>query len=792
MEEFSVCERFYFDRIRENDPDLKVLPFHTSGMTDINVPAFNAVMKNNTNVTTVHLRGNKLTANGIREMSEMLRSQKSITHIDLSGNTNVDWSAADRDLQTLFQQNHYLKTLDVGDAEVSPELKELIGFNHIPLPLKLWVLSARRSDAIIPQNTNSTTAGCEVADFSQRPQRGAPEYTEACLQLFVTSVREYPRCVRVLDFSYNNVGDERTKELSKILSFTTTIVEVRLKNNNITSIGATALATSLQTNESVTELDLTNNVVGDKGVQAFVASIKRNRCALSYVHVQYNNISPPVLETFVTTLMYNAQPKALKSIFDDLMTNNIRVARVVLSQYEEEDVLRLNDASVRLLVKALVGNTSVTYVDLANNKISDDGAEQICHLLKNNNKLRTLVLDRNHIGEKGAKFVIEGVRYNSSLDEITLDNQQPPLPQSLLSDLDVLVSMNKHPIVLKKQGGMILDNDPSLLVFDISSYDGVRRCTERTLKILGETLKKNRTIRELYLGNNGGYATRESISDLVTLLTVGPGPSLVALHLENNRLNDTIVPVLCTFMETSRTLKTLNLSQNEFADDVERFIPVLTDSNHTVIELNLTKNPKVPAAVMDRVKMLTAYNTQRGIVKEALLRAERNDPSLTEINLVEYKADTGATSYRFSHQYNDKTVQLLSFALARNTFVVVLDLTGNDVTDEGMRYLADMLVQNRALVELRLNDNRITDVGFEFLTSAALQNRSLKTVIYDRNPISKDNPCRKKLHVALSSNANVKESVLNVFDGSEALSYDQMQLIDNEILKEALTSLKKS
>jgi Ran GTPase-activating protein (RanGAP) involved in mRNA processing and transport len=88
----------------------------------------------------------------------------------------------------------------------------------------------------------------------------------------------------------------------------------------------------------------------------------------------------------------------------------------------------------------------------------------------------------------------------------------------------------------------------------------------------------------------------------------------------------------------------------------------------------------------------------------------------------------------------DKGVQSLSHALSVNECSLIkLDLSQNDITDEGARYLAQMLKTNRILTKLSLSNNKISDNGVKFLADA-LQNRNntLETLSLTENKLLSD------------------------------------------------------
>jgi Ran GTPase-activating protein (RanGAP) involved in mRNA processing and transport len=94
----------------------------------------------------------------------------------------------------------------------------------------------------------------------------------------------------------------------------------------------------------------------------------------------------------------------------------------------------------------------------------------------------------------------------------------------------------------------------------------------------------------------------------------------------------------------------------------------------------------------------------------------------------------------WNNQLGDRGVQSLSNALSVNECSLIrLDLSQNDITDEGAGYLAQMLKTNRILTNLSLSNNKISDNRVKFLANA-LQNRNntLETLSLTENKLLSD------------------------------------------------------
>jgi len=94
----------------------------------------------------------------------------------------------------------------------------------------------------------------------------------------------------------------------------------------------------------------------------------------------------------------------------------------------------------------------------------------------------------------------------------------------------------------------------------------------------------------------------------------------------------------------------------------------------------------------------------------------------------------------WNNQVRDIGVQSLSNALSINRSTLKkLDLSQNDVTDEGARHLAQMLKTNKKLTHLTLSNNKIGDEGVQLLADA-LRNRNttLQSLSFTENKLLSD------------------------------------------------------
>ena len=103
---------------------------------------------------------------------------------------------------------------------------------------------------------------------------------------------------------------------------------------------------------------------------------------------------------------------------------------------------------------------------------------------------------------------------------------------------------------------------------------------------------------------------------------------------------------------------------------------------------------------------------------------------------------------------NNDGLKILMKALKINKTLTLLDLDNNNIGDEGAKVLAEVLKQNSTLENLYINRNNISDEGAIALAIALRQNLKLKKLYMNRNKIG--NKGAKALAIALTKSKNIE------------------------------------
>eukprot|EP00294_Goniomonas_avonlea_P007844 CAMPEP_0114561752 /NCGR_PEP_ID=MMETSP0114-20121206/12168_1 /TAXON_ID=31324 /ORGANISM="Goniomonas sp, Strain m" /LENGTH=731 /DNA_ID=CAMNT_0001747401 /DNA_START=118 /DNA_END=2313 /DNA_ORIENTATION=+ len=250
---------------------------------------------------------------------------------------------------------------------------------------------------------------------------------------------------------------------------------------------------------------------------------------------------------------------------------------------------------------------------------------------------------------------------------------------------------------------------------------------------LCEYLKQNSTLTELDLrrcaiGDSGAKKVSE-------FLLVNRG--LRKIILENNNIGDSGCLALVPGLENSRTLIELHLSRNKITGKGAAALASALASNRTLtlLDLSTSDNPNENAV------------GDEGCV--ALGRAVATNNVFLYLNLSGRNSisPTGAGAL-------GQGLSMMSCGLQS------LNLSGNNVGNNGAQYLSNGLKQNRSLTELKLSNCNIFDEGIAELGKGIRKHVGLVVLDLSRNSVGVNGA--RELGHTLADNPRIQQ--LGVFD----------------------------
>ena len=200
--------------------------------------------------------------------------------------------------------------------------------------------------------------------------------------------------LRILDLSYNNLGDFGLKALAPYLS--PELQELYLNDNGIGVYGVEALKLPA----TLQVLELRYNTLGDSGMQALAPKLP---AALQHLDLSYNDIGNEGVKVFASYMPANIQRLAFNSTYhscNKIDDEGIKMVAQKLPLTLQSLSLRCNSIGFEG-IKALASKLPIFLrsLDIGNNVIGDAGLKVLAENLPLT--LQKLVVCSNKIGDAG-------------------------------------------------------------------------------------------------------------------------------------------------------------------------------------------------------------------------------------------------------------------------------------------------------------------------------------------------------------------------------------------------------
>jgi len=402
--------------------------------------------------------------------------------------------------------------------------------------------------------------------------------------------------------------------------------------------------------------------------------------------------------------------KALQQLADGTQCISLRY------QPSSNERAEINDASVSVFTKAMVGNTTLTSLELDRNKLGDLAATALAATLATNHSLKSLDLDFNQIGDAGMCSIAGALKVNGGLHQLEMHGNSVGCfgAEQLSEALQVNTCLRT----------LSLDGNPlgNRGAFAIADALG-RNCTLRILSLhscgvgysatsrLAWSLERNTgsALQELSLGKNLiGDAGAARIAQMLKV-----NSKLHELRLEGNNICDVGALQLAKALEVNRYLRELWLLDNCISKEGVKHFSRALNRNSTLMRLSITAVVKKDTVMDDEIKDLQDNHQVRRAIKGAEEGNARLD--LPDSKLGDSGAIKVAEMIEKSHTLlglnlahcgiGDQGAARLAKALETNASILEVSLAGNAIGAEGAQRLMDVLQQNQTIYDMDLGGN---------------------------------------------------------------------------------------
>ena len=393
---------------------------------DINdCAALKHILMTNKNLSELHLSGNTFSSQALRLLQPALASSQ-LVHLAL-GKTQMDVEGG-RVISEVLSANCYLRALNLaanplrngGAASVLKGAKKArslstltlnrIGADDDMMPSMAATIQERACAANGRQHSQSvplvvTLHGNNISEMalrhlSEQVPRNSADQIECGMHIVQNGeIRQrnlsenFTKYTQKgghgeLDLRYMGINTEGVAQITaQLVNDRCPVEALDLGTNSLDDESAILLAESLRSNSTLRGLSLDNNCIGNRGFAALSKALVQSNTSLLWLELCYNPLFDGSDGLSATESRHR---------LEELLTQAVSLKYLGLGG------TGAGDEECRMIAAALATNTgSITFIDLSENKISDNGAAILASGLEQNSTIQLLDLSRNEIGEDG-------------------------------------------------------------------------------------------------------------------------------------------------------------------------------------------------------------------------------------------------------------------------------------------------------------------------------------------------------------------------------------------------------
>ena len=527
------------------------------------------------------------------------------------------------------------------------------------------------------------------------------------LQLEVTELANTINNIslKVLDLQNNNIPEEAADELSAAIRANTSLEKLWLGGNHLGS-STVMIVDALKEISTIKELNLNDNRCRNEKLALTMTSVLAKNKHIERLSLRDNSLNDDGVINIAQSLCKHSALKVL-----NLQKNNITeeaaeaLASIISSNNLEALYLGNNQLKLNAikLSTAFKNKSSLKLLDLANNKIPEQVADELSAAIIANNSLEKLWLGCNHLGSSTV-MIANALKEISTLKELNL-NDNKNVSEQLAPAITSIIVRNTLIERLSLSNNNLNDDGVMKIAQSLCKHSKLKsfnlRCnniTEKSAEALASIISSNTGLEELYLGNNLLQLGVIKISTALKNIS-----SLKVLDLNNNNIPDQVSDELAAAIRANNSLEKLWLSNNHLGLSTVMIVNALKKlSLLKELAINVNENRSKRLA-----KSISSVISNNKLMETLLL----NDSSL-----------------------GDDGVIKIAQSLCKHSKLKLINLQSNNITEEAAKALASTISSNTGLEELYLGNNQL-QLGVIKIATALKSISSLKVLDFNNNNI---------------------------------------------------------
>ena len=728
---------------------LRKLDLRGNKLNEKSSQALASVIANNNELEELYLGNNNLQS-GVIKLAKALKKLSSLKVLDLDNN-NIPEEAAN-ELSAAIRANSSLEKLWLSDNHLGSSTVMIVNALEQVTTLKELGLSdnQNRSEELAPALTSiiSDNKGLLLCDNNLNDDGIAQ------------SLCKHTR-LKFINLRSNNITEKAAEALASIISNNTGLEQLYLGNNQI-QLGVITMSTALRNISSLKVLDFDNNNITEEAADELSAAIRVNTSLeklwlggnhLGSSTVMIVNALKPIATLKELNLNGNQnRSEELAPALTSMISHNKYMERLLLSDNN------LNDYGVIKIAQSLCKHTKLKIINLQSNSITEKSAEALASIISNNIGLEQLYLDNNTI-QLGVIKMSTALTNISTLKELDLDNNN--IPEEAANELSAAIRANNSLEKLWLGGNhlgsstvMIVNALMQITTLNVLNLNCNQNRSEELAPALTSVISHNKSMESLLLSDNN--LNDDGVIKIAQSLC--KHTKLKMINLQSNNITEKAAEALASIISSNTGLEKLYLDNNTIQLGVITMSTALTNiSSLKVLGLDNNNIPEEAADELSAairannlIEKLWLNNNNLGSSLSVIVNACCHISSLKTFGFKNTGISVTATSDIATVIKHNSSIQLLSMsdnnlqssgfmafmqALKVTSSLKFLYAYGINVTSTVTEELSSVIEHNVSMEELSLGDNLLEN-GLMQIVESCSRLTSLKILELSHNCVS--------------------------------------------------------
>ena len=513
--------------------------------------------------------------------------------------------------------------------------------------------------------------------------------------------------LKVLDIANNNITEAAVDEVAAAIRANKSLEKLWLHGNHLGS-STVMMVNALKEITTLKVLDLNDNKNTRKDFAPTVACVLAKNKFMQKLGLRNNGLNDDGVKIISESLCQHTKLIAMNFQNNNITKESAEVLSSFISSNNELQTLSLGDNQLQVgaikLAIALKTISSLRILDLQNNNIPEEAADELSAAIGANNSLEELWLGGNHLGSSTV-MIINALKEITTLKKFSLGNNGNR-NKELAPAIASMITRNKLMEILSLNNSDLNDDGVIKIAESLCKHTIILKVlvlhrndiSDKSAEALSSVISSNNELEELYLGNNQLQLGASKIA--TGLKTIS---SLKVLDLENNNIPEEVADELAATIWANNSLEQLWLSDNPLGLSVTSILEACCHS--CKVKEFAIRNTNICSAIADDLAFFILCNSSL-----ELLEISDNNLQSSGFSVITQALKTSLSLkylYAFGISVTFTVSEELSSVIDHTPSLEELSL-GNNSLQNGLIQIAESCSRLASLKILELSYNCIS------------------------------------------------------------------------------------